>query len=593
MKPLHRRPESDRETWVLDLETDGFGPAVKIHEKAKPPQQILCILYNGTDRLDFWGDCAIDDAFDYLLSLKRDIDVYAHFGGAFDFRFAYPKLFASGAKWKLVSVGSIVLTAVGVWSGFSLRLVDSIRLFPSSLKKIGEALGIPKLDIDVGNLSSLLVSDTGRKQIAQYCFRDCEILYAAIQKAKAKFASLDVPMRATLASTSSSYVRSKLDDDTVAYSPGPVENDAEQSNFGGRVEVFRRYAEKASIYDIQSSYPYAMLSPHPWRYRRSVIGRSADSAGIPGFGVSLATVHVPTDCEIPVLPFRVQRGGESGRIYFPTGQWTGWFHSNELRYAEKWGYARIVRLHESHFFDESTILADFAREFWEQRLAAKKQDPNGFDAYFWKIFLNSCYGKLSEKIDKELLLVNPERLYPGLIPKAPSARIWAKSVRYAPGFRSVVTGGSITATARINLHRFLTRAIRGNGKVYYCDTDSITVSGYSFVTGKELGNLSKEHDITNARFLGAKLYSFSDTCHGGKFVSKGKGFPKLDEKQWTAMENGEPIPFERREGFGEALRRDSIVYRNLAVSRQHRNPRPKRCPVGSYSRAWDVREISG
>lgn len=587
---------------MLDLETDGFGPAVSVHDKAKEPTQILCILYGGAPqatpkRRDFWGTSAIDDAFAHIIASRRNAVIYAHFGGAFDFRFAFPRLFKTDSRWKLVTVGSIVLSATGRFAtGFTLRLVDSIRLLPSSLRKIGDAIKCPKLDIDVSNLGTLLSTEDGRKQVADYCFRDCFILYDALKAVTRKFVSLGVDTKTTLASTATSYVRKGLNRETVAWSPSVIDNEAEYANFGGRVEVFRAHCEAGEIYDIQSSYPRAMLESLPWRYQGSAIGRRRT-----GSGILLAKIRVESDTEIPVLPFRIFGGPESGRIYFPTGVWEGWYTTRELDYAESIGACRILKVRESHIFAESTVLRDFALEAWAERASAKAEDPDGFDAYFWKIYLNSCYGKLSEKKEKELVLVNPERLHSGLIPKAPSLGIYAKPVHYEPGFRHVVTGATITAVARIRLHAFAMEALRRGGRVYYCDTDSLTVSHCTLPTGKELGDLTREHSISNGVFLGAKLYSYEDTCHGARFVAKGKGFPfprgdKPAEQlaaraMWDTLESHEPVEFERRQGFKEALNRGEVGYKNLRVTRRQRNPKPKRKIEGDYSRPWDVREL--
>lgn len=43
-------------------------------------------------------------------------------------------------------------------------------------------------------------------------------------------------------------------------------------------------------------------------------------------------------------------------------------------------------------------------------------------------------------------------------------------------FSNVVLGMSITAKARIHMHKFITRYINNDIKVYYTDTDSIFIN---------------------------------------------------------------------------------------------------------------------
>jgi hypothetical protein len=91
----------------------------------------------------------------------------------------------------------------------------------------------------------------------------------------------------------------------------------------------------------------------------------------------------------------------------------------------------------------------------------------------------------------------------------------------------------ITAAARTVLYRYITEAEARGGFVWYCDTDSVHVSGAELPVSDDLGAV--KHEYTGpASYAGKKLYALGDKLkHKG--VSKRAG---VTADQMAALVDG-------------------------------------------------------
>lgn len=535
--------------------------------------------------------------------------MWAHYGGGFDYRFALPWLLKRSRRARFVTVGSIVLQSVGeTRDGERYDLRDSIRLLPGTLAKIGESMDLPKLGQDMDHTSAPGCrcvgcesrSKAGRARLLAYCERDCEILWQALAKAEIALAKVGViGLRTTLASCSSFAVRSRLAPDERAYTPHgekrgvpDIDANAERANYGGDVQPYReRLAPGAlgRIYDVRSMYPWAMSSALPWRYK----GPTRD---VPANGYVVADVEVPADCYVPALPWRCERGPDRGRVYFPTGRWRGAWVGEELRAAVESGAARVLKVVEAHEWETSDALAWFVDLAWRER-----QGAVGFDRYFWKIALNSLYGKTVEGREKEMVLLDDGRSMAGFTRIARGLPLKARPVYYQPRFRNVITGATVTARARVRLRALKLEVLRQGGALYYCDTDSIACSGAILPTGAELGDLDEQARFVAAHFVAPKLYWYER--EDGTCVVRAKGLPRMDRETLERAVSPDPdnprrgaaVTFARSEGIRESLRKGRTIYRRVEVTRsRHLDRRGKRCalPDGD-TRPWSMEELRG
>lgn len=658
MRPLRSDRSRGGKTWVLDIETTGLGePVSRQAAQGRPPQQIVCVVYDGTEYHSFWGKDAIQQAISFIIEQDEDARIFAHYGGAFDHRFAHEWLFdrvkTSGSGWKVVTSGSLVIVCGGKIDGIDLQLVDSFRLLPGSLAEIGKHVGYAKSEWDhawhydsafeggqtkTGELATKrfrLHAPICYEALLRYCKRDCLVLWKGLDEIRQFAEDQGIHLRATIASTATASIRLKLDLDTIAWAPPEVEAVCVRAAFGGRVEPHAETCEESNVFDLQSSYPSAMMRRLPWRYLET---RRKWRRGM--IGIVEATVEVPADCKIPVLPFRVPEGKDKGRIFFPTGTWTGAFVSHELDYAIKIGAARLVEVQAFHRFEPSDVLAKFVRPIWKKRKGAI-----GFLRYALKIWMNAVYGKTNEKMEHEEILIHPEtgrviceihrerprRRGEGpcgcCLPIVPKHGMYATEIVHEPAFRAPWVAAAITAIARVALHKKLMEAIRKGGSVAYLDTDSCTTN-VELETGRELGDLALERRISNGRFIAPKMYAYVCLQCDKKDkddrpvkhphdVVKAKGFTKLSREAFDRLNEcgcsdgyrsgtafgcpacaggslGKPgtgkmvLEFERTEGFREAVARGRLAYRRIKVRRQLRETRPKRSPEG---RAWSVEEL--
>lgn len=600
MKPLRGNPHpTGLHRWVVDIETSPLGV-----DESVPLFVLLAVAYDGKEWIVRWGEHALEELLEELIDEKaEDWEAWAHYGGAFDWRFCFEWLFETReATARMTNVGSLVLSTEGRVDGAQrkvrFKLLDSIRLLPAKLRDIGDWLGYPKGDIDFMEIVKLCETAEGRSKVLKYCKQDCKILWEALTQAETLIATQGVSMRSTLASTSSAGVRARLDDDTVAYTPEDIEEDTvEDANFGGRVEAFEEWCGRAWMYDFKSMYPAAMASgPLPWRH---LLSAKKWKVGKPG--VVHCVVMVPDSCFLPVLPYR----SDEGRIFFPTGTWEASFIEEELRYAVEIGAARIERVIRHEVFTESTVLQDFALSGWERREKSK-----GFERELWKRYLNSCYGKLVERCDKYTVCVNPKSVK-GWTSLSDRFEIYGREISYAPGFRNVVTGAAITARSRVKLHRDgFCVALKLGGKLYYCDTDSLVTTA-ELPTGDGLGDLGLQHVIAKARFAAPKLYWLWTDDPGddrGRFIGRAKGLPRdggalkppkfepegidMGEAQMNRLMDGESITFIRTSGIKERLAEGRVGFTQTKVTKIGKKPgnRGKRAEGGQ--RAWTIRELT-
>lgn len=684
MRPLKTDRASTFERRILDVESTGLGTAVDPKsDLARPPIVLLTVVrYPDGRHVRRWGPRSSQEALEALVeetAAGTDIEVLAHFGGSFDFRLCLEWFLRTfTCRWRFTKVGSLPLSIEGRPMAVTklrrgagkhgeeglveevdeedetvgkFRLLDTYRILPGKLEEIGKAVGLEKGDWDHGWHATRPYAGAPTKglptayrlhapicyrALAEYCENDTDVLDAGVDKIETFAESKGVHRRLTIASTSTASIRKDLTEETIAVAPPEVRELSKLACFGGRVEVFAPSAGRLFWYDIQSSYPRAMVDGLPWRFIRSRPTWDGEREAI-----VQAVIEVP-ECYVPVLPMRAIRKEEGGRVYFPTGEWRGVFYGGELAYAVDRGYAKIISIDTCHLFDRSDIMGEFAKAVWEERKVA-----TGFYKYALKIWLNSAYGKLNETDEREELVVRPKQYVCdrhretarrpdercGCMQEV-SRELGLYSFLYTrePSFHAPWAAAGVLGTARVRLHEFFMLALSLGGKLFYTDTDCLPTDVEMPTEKGVLGALSHEKTVSSARFLAPKLYGLvCESCdkkdRDGQPVKhphdivKAKGFSGMKMSDLEALircprcgatgyrsgtafgcpdcEGGsleapgrgrKPYRFERSEGLGEALkRRGRVDYRRLVFSRALRDTRPKRADGGK--RPWTVEEL--
>jgi hypothetical protein len=378
-----------------------------------------------------------------------------------------------------------------------------------------------------------------------------------------------------------------------------VTNDTVRPSYvGSRVEPYARHCGNAHCFDINSSFPYAMLEPQPAELL--TIGRHLPKRLDTACFCAELEVSVP-ETYLPPLPMRTK----DSRIYFPHGTWRGWFMSPDVRLLLERG-CQVAKVHQCLNFDTFTDLGDYAQDIYEKRLKAKEAGIVYLIEQY-KLLGNGCYGKFAEGRTKTGILLNPER--PGECPHDPPCPdrgdgngptclemlfpgCWLVTHEEEIRHEHVAIASNITSIARGNLARHMYRAIDHQHRVYYCDTDGF-LTDMAFPTSKELGGLKLEREVKRGIFVAPKLYML-ETGDGKAPVCKAKGFSKMTARRFASILEGEPVEVERMSRIRELYRRGQVKPEERTILKELRGAvQSKRCYIhdGADSRPWHVSEI--
>ena len=281
--------------------------------------------------------------------------------------------------------------------------------------------------------------------------------------------------------------------------------------FGGRVQCFE-YGDLSGDFisvDINSAYPFAMLSPHPYSLeyeQKPGKPRKATDKWGPMFFTVECTAR---GC----FPYR----GTNKNLYFPADDETriyfvtGW----ELLAAIETKTIDDMIILEHYEFAQTQDFAEYVNHFWNLRQTFKADGDKGGE-FYCKIFLNALYGKFGMDIRKHKIYTLKHRSeIPRLIAEMQDGeriqdfREWAILAENAgtgrKRFYNLATSASITGFVRA----MLWRAICGATRPVYCDTDSITAEafGRDVNFSNELGDWGIEYEYDRVAICGKKLYA--------------------------------------------------------------------------------------
>lgn len=481
------------------------------------------------------------------------------------------------------------------------HFVDSYWLFRDKLSKIGESIGIKKKDEEKRRTpeeTRLYFANTPLSELIPYNKVDCEILWKAVAKFEEELVSLGGQLQQTIASTAMNLFRRAYMKETIHTSEA-VNQIAVQSYFASRVEVFQRNVENASVFDINSSFPFSMTFPLPSNLiamGASLPEEDSDEC----LYMADVTVEVP-DMDVPPLPFRTT---EDSRVFFPTGRWRSWFTSTDIRLALREG-CKIHAVHEVYQFEPFWDFARYAKEIYALRAAA----TSPFRKLLLKYLLNSLYGKAAESLLKQEMLINPNEedldrekmqlLQPG---------IWLQEKEVGIAHRHVIVSSIITALSRRLLFDYIKMCGEQGKPAYYSDTDSICTQAELPTDPKQLGALKLEKRLDWAEFVAPKIYRGegeelkNDGTWKNVKLSKAKGFSlgKFDDPLAALgrIIDGEQVGVQTmvrmRELFqsGDRKKVESSPYEKLTIKALTQRMLSKRYqyPDGN-TRPWKVSEI--
>lgn len=421
--------------------------------------------------------------------------------------------------------GRLISARVGRFS-----FVDSFNLWPMSLKKLGEAFELEKLE--TGSMA------TDR----DYVYRDCEILHRAMSfvwdfTREIGLSHCPPTLGGLCVKTWKHWGGENIHDSHEL---------AKKAYYGGRVELFKQKSQTPNVCytDINSLYPYCMLNEFPTALEPWTEDR------LPRFGVADVTVKVPKS-DYPPLPYR----DEDGRIRYPYGKFRGCWTIAELMDLVEHG-GEIVKIHDMLGTDDGHRPYDtFVRRLYQMRLDSTSEA----EKLFFKLLMNNLYGRLGTSGVISRTVWQNERNRDDGVPYGDKVL-----VDYAMPLSEETNwchAAYITAYARLELLRYL--RLIGPERMIYCDTDSCIFDSpdrtIPFPIGKQLGQMKLEGWESSAEAWCPKNYRY-----GSKY--KAKGVPqRLAEQYSTTGLASFDLPFKMREAIRFYDRKNS---RKLSVWRQ-------------------------
>jgi len=432
------------------------------------------------------------------------------------------------------------------WHGIEFR--DTIRHVPESVRSLGDMLGLRKLKRDIRS--------------STYCLRDATITYRAAKWIRETYGSLGVRCRTTLASTAYHLWEEHYWGSPIRQASEEVIERGRAAYFGGRTEAFAAGDfRNISVIDASSMFPWAMTAgPMPAYWGSVRHSKAIEPTGC-------YRVRVTSDLPIPALPIRTRTG-----IHFPNGTWIGWNVGEELLHAIACG-VRVRVLDGLSFGEHCRPFDRYVADLFRLKNSAR-----GPARLLYKLLLNACYGKFSQRGAR--IQVTPLEQFERSGASTFGARVWNGLVirrieAPAPPWGNQIWAAIITARARVRLHREMLSLQESGARLYYCDTDSIMYRGGSRSypeKAKEPGAFESRGFYQTLMIRGKKEYGLA---RDGQWEFHAKGVP-LSERE-SYLRNGRasitrPVRLLESGRIGLAPNLWRSVEKRRAMGRQSRRP---------------------
>jgi hypothetical protein len=369
------------------------------------------------------------------------------------------------------------------------KFIDSFNFSFSSLKNVGENIGIQKIETDdFYNID--------------YCMNDSKIVFEYMKQFSISTAErYSLKIKNTLAGTAQNIFLKKYD--CFKLGGQNVIDEILNCYYGGRTELFLKGKIDFPVYvvDINSSYPASMLQNMPVTNCYETVK--------PETRMYLSEIEIELDyMDIPVLPFR------DDRLLFPVGKFITWACSPEIEFLKDNFPEKIKSITYKRTFNFPVIdypFYNFVNTYYTERQHAKNTGDK-FNANFLKLILNSTYGRFAVNGAIDILNGDERR----------QLNIESQNViNFAlPVF--------ITSYARVALYNMFMKVKKIGGHLIYCDTDSVMFSFFDnkdhtkkikseFTINNEIGKYSLE-TYSGGEFYNLKAYTLGNnekvSCKG-------------------------------------------------------------------------------
>jgi len=519
---------------VFDTETNPTKtPSGETHEMS-----LATVCYSSRDHhTEKWADTYSifktgKGVWDYIASLatdKKPLLVFAH-NAFFDLTVSSFFPYFTYRGWKRgFSYAKDLTYILFIKKGKkTIKVVSTTNYFPASIKEMGKAISLEKIEIDLKTSST--------PNLIAYCQRDTEIVVKYMQQYMEFISSRDLGCFAvTRASQAMNAYRHRFMPTNIYIHKSDEARELETfAYFGGRTECFRlgKIADGPfTTLDINSMYPYVMKEyASPTKLRAILSDVSIEKAKdiLKRFAV-VAKVEITTDT--PIYAVRTK-----DKVVFPIGTFITGLCTGGLKEAIK--RKHVTKILQLAYYDQDFIFGEYVDYFYGLRKEAKETSNKINDTYA-KYCLNSLYGKFGQytplvdtKEADESMEYSREEIYDiprqKMIVVTTFMNVTTTEDGREYGDRSLYAiPAHITEYARLLLWKIIEGI--GTDKVLYCDTDSIKVRSKDMkyvkypISQTELGALKIEHTTPQLIIFGLKDYQDGDEI-------KIKGIPKKATK---------------------------------------------------------------
>ena len=452
--------------------------------------------------------------FDWVESLSYErIKIYSHWGAKAEFKY-FIKYYNA-----YYSTASNLFYQLFSHKGQVIKLIDTVRIIPAPLSKIGELIGLPKLESDFVEYGDNIDYDSEWfKNMLVYNKRDVEIM----TRIKDIFHQVDddIMIRDTIASTSFNYlfkVRS-IKRFEAMFMPNVYR--------GGLVEVYKLHANNIKVYDVNSLYPSVMADwiPNPYVYPEKVKGkRDKDKAGI--YHVKIHNYDLPYSF-LSMKQEQVNKYVDTHKHEFNlTTSELDYLDRHSIEYDILFGY-EVPKMYD---------LRDKIVQMYQER---KKNPVNNI---VLKLMLNSGYGKFGERdYNSNVLKVfdtNNDLIYNvsmgDNVKRSGGMWYFIQHNNSKTRHRNLVVASNITGSARVRLFSYYDKIPADS--IIYTDTDSIHTTSNLLDEDciSKLGKLKVEYESEEGIYLGRKSYIFKTPKYKSDRIKEYEEYLKSMSKEYN------------------------------------------------------------
>lgn len=500
-----------RPIWIADAETDPF-------RKGRVPKPFIWGLWD-IDNKEYYEFTDTNSFVEFIS--EKDVIVYAHNGGKFDWHFITD--YIDDFEALTIIAGRLAKFNIGL-----AEFRDSYNIIPAPLS----AYQKDEIDYAIFEEGVRDIPENWEK-IRAYLKSDCVYLGDLVETFINEF-GMSLTQAGAAMKTWSKMTGVKKPKTTDFYY-----GEFKKYYYGGRVECFHKgeYHGPFKVIDIKSAYPFAMVHRHPWGTVYNTydcMPSHFDDSDIERcFITMLAESH-------GAFPVRTKTG-----LQFPNDGELREFHITGWEYlaARDTGALVDARIKTVIEYLESISFEDYVNHFFalkqeaedQMKIATAKGDWKALAYWtaqrlFAKLFLNSLYGKFASNPEnyEEFMTLPADMLEAALnedgwffckLISETTAVVNRPLQEEKRRYYDVAVAASVTGFVRA----YLWRNISKTDTPLYCDTDSIAFAGNhrGIDMANRLGAWELEAECDYAAIAGKKLYAFRKLDGKYKVASKG------------------------------------------------------------------------